>query len=128
MPVRGLIHKSQRVQKELGESSVEKIPRVKITVLKRTFNQDLVDAYLEDAHRLQGPCECFKEGQEFIVDASEAPGEFCNRCPWAWADIYKAIVNVAAGANTIGAKQPGFVIAGCSDWFRPVIFKIERLG
>ena len=106
---------------------VMKIPCCKITVLKRTFHQDLVDTYLEEGCRPQGPCECFHDGQEFIVDPSKAPGEFYDRCPWAWADIYKAIVNVASGANLIGAKQPGFVIAGCNDWFRPVIFKIERL-
>jgi len=105
-----------------------KMPRVRITVLKRTFHQDLVDTYLEKGCRPQGPCECFKEGQEFIVDPSKAPGEFLNCCPWAWADIYKAIVNVASGANMIGAKEPGIVIAGCNDWFRPVIFKIERLS
>ena len=104
-----------------------KVPRCKITVLKRTFHQDLVDTYLEEDCRPQGPCECFKEGQEFIVDPSKAPEEFSDRCPWAWADIYKAILSVASGANMIGAKQPGFVIVGCNDWFRPVLFKIERL-
>jgi uncharacterized repeat protein (TIGR04076 family) len=104
------------------------MPRCKITVLKRTFHQDLVNTYLEEECRPQGPCECFHDGQEFIVDPSKPPQEFHNRCPWAWADIYKAIVNVASGMNLIGAKQPGFVIASCHDWFRPVIFKIERLG
>jgi len=124
-----LIYKSWQIQKEFSEPPLAmKIPRCKITVLKRTFHQDLVDTYLEEGCKPQGPCECFQEGQEFIVDPSKAPGEFCNRCPWAWADIYKAILSVASGANMIGAKQPGIVLAGCNDWFRPVIFKIERLG
>ena len=103
------------------------MPHCKITVIKRTFHQDLVDDYLEEESRPRGPCECFKEGEEFVVDLSKAPGDFHNRCPWAWADIYKALNNVSSGANTIGAKKPGFVIVGCTDWFRPVIFKIERL-
>ena len=103
------------------------MPRCKITVLKRTFHQDLVDTYLNERFKPRGPCESFKEGQEFIVDPSKMPKAFLKRCPWAWADIYKAIINVSSGGNTIGAKQPGFVVAGCNDWFRPVIFKIERL-
>ena len=103
-----------------------KVPCCKITVLKRTFHQDLINTYLKEGCKPQGPCGSFKEGEEFIIDPSKAPGEFHNRCPWAWADVYRAILNVASGANMIGAKQPGFVIAGCNDWFRPVIFKIER--
>ena len=103
------------------------MPHCKITVLKRNFHQDLVDSYLEEENRPKGPCECFKEGEEFVIDLSKPPGDFHNRCPWAWADVYKAINNVSSGANTIGAKQSGFVIVGCTDWFRPVIFKIEKL-
>jgi uncharacterized repeat protein (TIGR04076 family) len=117
------------MQKECGEVPlVMKIPRVKITVLKRTFHPDLVNTYLEEEGQTQGPCECFKEGQEFIVDPSKPPGEFHSRCPWAWADIYRTIVNVASGANMFGAKKPGIMITGCSDWFRPVIFEIQRLS
>jgi uncharacterized repeat protein (TIGR04076 family) len=107
---------------------VTKIPQCKVTVLKRTFHQDLINTYLEEESKPQGPCECFKEGEEFIVDPSKAPREVYNRCPWAWADIYKAILNVASGGNTIGVKYPGLVIVGCNDWFRPVIFKIERIS
>lgn len=107
---------------------VAKIAHCKITVLKRTFHQDLVDAFIEEGNKPPGPCECFKEGEEFIVDPSKPPGDFYNRCPWAWADIYKSLINVSSGANMIGAKEKGFVISGCTDWFRPVIFKIERLS
>ena len=106
------------------------ISRCKITVLKRTFHQDLVNTYyrsIEEDSKPQGPCECFKEGQEFIVDPSKMPKEFYTRCPWAWADIYKAILNVSSGANMIGGKRPGVIIAGCTDWFRPVIFELEKL-
>jgi uncharacterized repeat protein (TIGR04076 family) len=27
-----------------------------------------------------------------------------------------------------GIRQPGIIIAGCTDWFRPVIFKVERMA
>jgi uncharacterized repeat protein (TIGR04076 family) len=26
-----------------------------------------------------------------------------------------------------GMKQRGTLIVGCTDWFRPVIFKVERI-
>ena len=102
------------------------MPRCKITVLKRTINQDLIDEYLEDSYKDIGLCECFGEGEEFVIDPSVVPEDFCARCAWAWADIRKDILTVAMGANMPGIRQPGTVITGCTDWLRPVIFKVER--
>ncbi|MFX1514610.1 MAG: TIGR04076 family protein [Promethearchaeota archaeon] len=104
-----------------------KMPKCKITVLKRTFNQDLVDEYLEDQYRPAGPCECFKDDQEFIIDPATNPEEFSACCAWAWADIRKDIMAIASGANIFGFKRRGTTITGCSDWFRPVYFKVERI-
>jgi len=104
-----------------------KIPKCKITVIKRTINQDLIDEYLDrDASKNLGPCERFVDAQEFIVDgySAEVPEGFCA---WAWADIRRDILSVAAGADMPGMKQKGAVITGCTDWFRPVIFKVERI-
>lgn len=103
------------------------MPRCRITILKRTLNRDLIDQYLDDAYKDMGPCECFEEGQQFVIDPAQVPEEFCARCAWAWADIRKDIVAVASGADMPGVKQPGTVITGCRDWFRPVIFKLERM-
>ena len=33
-------------------------------VLKRTFNRDLIDEYLDDPYQDIGPCECFEEREE----------------------------------------------------------------
>jgi len=96
------------------------MPKCKITVLKRTINQDLIDEYLDDAYQGIGPCDCF-----MIDDYSGVPEGFCAS---AWADIRKDMLAVAMGANMPGIRQPGTIIAGCLDWFRPVIFKIERLA
>ncbi len=100
----------------------------KITVLKRTINRDLIEQYLDDAYQESTPCEVLRDGQEFILEGFEAvttvPEGFCD---WAWADIRDDILAVAGGADRPGMKQRGTVITGCSDWFRPVIFKIERL-
>jgi len=101
------------------------MPKCKITVLKRTINQDLIDKYLEDEYQGIGPCDCFSDGQEVVIDDySGVPEGFCAS---AWADIRKDMLAVAMGANMPGIRQPGAIIAGCLDWFRPVIFKIERI-
>ncbi len=104
------------------------MPKCKITVLKRTINQDLIDEYVEDAYRDIGPCESFRDGQEFVIESEEAlsavPEGFCA---WAWADIRKDILAVATGANMPGFRRRGTAVTGCSDWFRPVIFKVERM-
>ena len=100
--------------------------KCKITVLKRTINQDLIDEYLDDPYKDRGPCDCFEEGEEFLIDPSVVPEDFCARCAWAWTDICKDILTVAMGANMPGIRQPGTVITGCTDWLRPVIFKVER--
>jgi len=100
------------------------LPQCRITVLKRSLRQDLVDEYL----KVEGEvvlCERCVEGQEFVVEPSfEMPEGFC---PWAWADIRSDVMVVFAGGNPPWIKQPGTVITGCTDWFRPVIFKVERV-
>ena len=105
---------------------MEKMPKCKITILKRRINRDLIKEYLIDKYHDIGPCERFEDGQEIIIDPSLAkvPAGFCD---WAWADIRSDIMTIAAGGNIIGMKKKGTIITGCSDWFRPVIFKVERI-
>jgi uncharacterized repeat protein (TIGR04076 family) len=104
------------------------MPKCKITVLKRTVNQDLIDDYLDETSKGIGPCECFKDGQEFVIESheelSKVPEGFCA---WAWADIRKDILTIQVGGDMPGMKSRGTTITGCTDWFRPVIFKVERM-
>jgi uncharacterized repeat protein (TIGR04076 family) len=104
------------------------IAKCKITVLKRTVNEDLIEEYMEEKYQDRGPCEFFQEDQEFVIDPWVVPEEFCACCSWAWADIRHDILTVATGANMPGIKSPGTLITGCRDWFRPVIFKVERIS
>jgi len=97
------------------------MPRVKITVLKRTIYPDIVDEFLPSG---TSPCEIFEEGQEFILDSVTVPPE--GFCAWAYADIHKYIV-LARYDGDFGLKQEGAAIACCTDGFRPVVFKIERI-
>ena len=46
----------------------------KITVLKRTFHEDLASEYVQ---KKAGMCEAFEDGQEFIVESpTKQPAEF----------------------------------------------------
>ncbi|MFX0116588.1 MAG: TIGR04076 family protein [Candidatus Hodarchaeota archaeon] len=103
------------------------ISKCKLTVLKRMFNQDLVNKYLEDAYQNLAPCDRFQDGQEFIIDENglqEPPADFCAS---AWADIRKDVLMIAIGGDMPGLKNRGMTLTGCTDWFRPVIFKVERI-
>jgi uncharacterized repeat protein (TIGR04076 family) len=99
-------------------------PKCKITVLKRTVDRELAAEYLDVSLEEFGPCGQFDDAQEIVVEHPYIMPE--GFCPWAWADIRKDILMVATGGNPPWIKEPGVVIAGCTDWFRPVIFKIER--
>ncbi|MDD5599389.1 MAG: TIGR04076 family protein [Victivallaceae bacterium] len=94
--------------------------QVKITVAKRLFNKDLVD---ECGSGNWAPCSRLQDGQEFFSDG-EIPDGFCG---WAWNDIIKYVVTLARGGNFINSKK-GYTVASCSDGYRPVIFKLERMG
>ena len=86
------------------------MPECRITVLKRTINQDLIDEYLDDEYKSIGPCDVFRDGQEIVIeDYSVVPEGFCAS---AWADIRKDILTVAMGANMHGIREPGIVITG----------------
>jgi len=101
------------------------MPKCRITVLQRKVHKDLIEEFVNDAEGF-GPCERFQDGQEFILDSPfDIPEDFC---PWAWADLRREVLALATGSNMPWMKQPGTSIMACSDWSRPVIFKLERLG
>jgi len=94
--------------------------KVKITVLKRTFNRDAVDECVSGPWE---PCSMFKDGREFTVDGLFMPQGFCS---WAWADIEKYVQVLVHGGNFSGSKD-GMTVACCTDGYRPVIFKLEKI-
>jgi uncharacterized repeat protein (TIGR04076 family) len=87
---------------------------VKLTVLKRGFEKQYADAFRNGQG---GPCPKVRDGQEFTVSSQWAlPAGLCE---WAWGDIRTYIHDVfATGQSTV---------ACCTDGFRPVFFKIERV-
>lgn len=102
--------------------------KCKITVLKRSLHTDLIHQYLEDEYHDRDYCEMFEEGQEFIFDGYDfltaVPEGFCLA---AWADIRQDVFSIMNGSDIPGMKEKGVIFSGCTDWFRPVIFKIERI-
>jgi len=103
------------------------MPRVKITIVKTTFHQDLVDRYLKnEAFKADfGPCPIFTEGQTFISeDWPTKPEGFCER---AWPNIQHEVAMVMYEATIPWIEDPGTTITCCNDGLRPVIFKVERI-
>jgi uncharacterized repeat protein (TIGR04076 family) len=102
--------------------------KCKITVLKRIACQDIADEYMGQDYKEMDmmPCPYLKEGQEFISDNWGKPPE--GFCGWAWADIHKYIIQIMSGGNfNTYVEKKGVAIACCTDGFRPVVFKIERI-
>lgn len=99
----------------------------KITVIKRTINQDIINDYLKDEYQNVKACERFKDEQEFLItkESRYKPPE--GFCPWAWADIRNDFLTIIYGGNIPHMKNESANIVGCTDWFRPVYFKIERV-
>ncbi len=102
--------------------------KCKITVLKRTVNQDLIEQYMGEEYKTRDlfPCQNFEEGQSFVTTSWGLPPE--GFCASAWAAIrgYIGIV-ITGGDLTPWVKHPGTAIACCTDGYRPVVFKIERI-
>jgi len=101
--------------------------KCKITVLKRSFNSDLANEFINSSVE---QCPRFKEGQEFIFQSFQKPEGFCD---WAWNDIYKTVVVLARGGDFSKdlfegwMKNDSSMITCCTDGIRPVIFKVERI-
>jgi uncharacterized repeat protein (TIGR04076 family) len=102
----------------------DNMPKLKITVLQKSFNAELVKEYFK-AGTGYGACDQFQVGQEFVTDQPWSPP--AGFCTWAWADLRGEIMAIVAGGDLPWMKEGGVAIAGCTDVFRPVIFKIERV-
>jgi uncharacterized repeat protein (TIGR04076 family) len=87
---------------------------VKITVLRKDYEKEFVEKLKTGP---KSPCTRLSEGQEFTVKSQwSIPEKFCE---WAWADIRTYIPMVLGEGNPIAVC--------CTDGFRPVFFKVERI-
>lgn len=93
--------------------------KVRITVLKKSHNQDFIDEVAEGNWPV---CDKFEEGQQFI-STGWLPEGFCS---FAWADIQQYVLVLARRGNMLGVREGTFITC-CTDGFRPVFFKVERI-
>lgn len=96
----------------------------KITVIQKCFNRELSDTYLKDPSTMK-ICTMVEENQEFLVkDPYTMPEKMCAS---AWADIRPYIIAMATGGTFDFMCDSQSALSMCSDPFRPVVFKIERV-
>lgn len=102
----------------------EGMNKVKITVLKTTFDAELAAEYGIDGLTA---CPMLRQGQTFFADYAKPEG----LCDEAWKAIYQYVFALAHGAGKDlfyygdWIKTPGVAICSCNDGLRPVIFKLE---
>lgn len=98
--------------------------KVRITVLKKLFFEDVVKEY--GAEGLT-PCPVFQEGQVFESTGFK-PAGFCDD---AWNCIQKYVFALCAGADNFfdgtWLKKDTVQIGSCCDGLRPVLFRIETV-
>ena len=98
--------------------------KVRITVLRKTFNQDFVDAYTEGYEwRPSGCCHDFAIGQEFFSDG-HMPDGFSD---WAWTDIQKYVV-VSGPRRQHGRCQTRSLRYLLHGWFQARLLQIREGG
>jgi uncharacterized repeat protein (TIGR04076 family) len=98
---------------------------VRITVIKKAFDQELIDKYTtgERASSMR-PCS-MSVGDSFLVSQPVMCPE--GLCPWAWHDI-ESFVRIAAFDGKIEQSDPpDSWVRSCTDSFRSVTFLIEPL-
>ena len=100
--------------------------KCKITVLKKTFNEELAREYGAEGI---APCDFVREGQEYITDFQRPEG-FCEE---AWNAMHQYVFAIAHGGadklffDDTWIRKPGMAVCSCNDGLRPVIFKIEAM-
>ena len=98
--------------------------RVRITVLRKTLQEDLAKEY-----GVAGLTKCpmLTEGQVFYADYAKPEG----MCDEAWKAIYQYVFALAHGSGEglfyfgVWIDKPVVAICSCNDGLRPVIFKLE---
>ena len=95
--------------------------KVKITVMKQTVYEDLMEQY---ENPLKNACD-IKVGQIFIANGWKKPEGLCDS---AWESMSAFVMTLAHGGEDFydgWMKNKKSAIISCNDGFRPVSFLIE---
>jgi len=96
----------------------------KVTVVKKTFDTELTSMFLKEPEKMKA-CNLVEDKQTFLITNPYLMPE--KMCASAWADIRSYIITIASGGEFDFMNEPKSALAICSDPFRPVVFKIERI-
>ena len=100
--------------------------KVKITVLKKEFYEDLAEEYLTEGAQT-GACALMNVGDTFLYEGNAKMPE--GFCPWAWIDIYQSVSAISTGSTfTPWNRKDHQTIVCCTDGIRPVVFKVEAVN
>lgn len=97
--------------------------KVKITAMKQTVYQDLIDKY---ENPIQHACD-IKVGQVFFSDKGKKPVGMCDS---AWDSISAFVIALANGGGNFfdgWMKNEKSAMISCNDGFRPVSFLLEAV-
>jgi len=97
--------------------------KVKITVVRQTKYQDLIDKY---ENPIEHTCD-LKIGDVFISYNAQKPK---NLCDGAWKNMEKFVKELANGGGNFfdgWMKNPYSAMISCNDGFRPVSFYLETI-
>ncbi len=99
---------------------------VKVTVL-RCFKMEEVFKDPPIKAKYSGPCDEFKEGQEFLIGTEKTPRMPEGFCTFAWDSLFWAIMLLRSDGDFEFYEDRGVAVWSCPDGLRPVIFKLERV-
>lgn len=96
--------------------------KVKITVIKKDFHQELAKEYGVEGI---SPCPCMNVGDVFYAGSTRPEG----LCDGAWRSIHQYVFALANGSKQFWfndwIRKPGTAISCCNDGLRPVYFLLE---
>lgn len=108
----------------MDKQGMQMMNRVKITVLKRYFDEEMNAEY---GHPELDKCDLHEEGQVYYASLSKPEG----MCDDAWKTMYPYVFALAHGVDYFydndGTTKPGIAVTSCNDGIRPVIFLLERI-
>lgn len=98
--------------------------KVKITVMRQTVYQDLINKY---ENPISHACE-MKIGQVFVSNECKRP---LGMCESAWKSMYEFVMTLAYGGEDFydgWMKNKKSAMISCNDGFRPVSFLLEVIS
>ncbi|WP_295361583.1 TIGR04076 family protein [uncultured Pseudoramibacter sp.] len=104
--------------------SDDKLHKVKISVIRRNFYEDLAKEYGTEGI---GPCFMHQPGQVFYSNGWQKPSGLCDN---AWHCMKDYVLSISQHGGYIYGKggwcnQKDMCVVGCNDGLRTVIFKLE---